>query len=69
MCKISRTEAFFEVTKAIDSGNIKKAKKIFKIIVKSIAKDRENNTFSEYIKLKDIRQIKLFENILIKDDE
>lgn len=41
---------------------------MFKVIVDSIAKDGENNTFSNIIELKTKKQINLFKDILIEEN-
>lgn len=65
MSKVSRMEAFVEITKAMDNNNIEKANEMFQIVAESIATDKKNDTFSEYIELKNKRQEMLFKNILI----
>lgn len=69
MSRISRVEAFLEVTRAMENNKIEEANKMFRVITDSIANDKENNTFSTYIELKNKTQENLFRNILIKDDE
>lgn len=41
---------------------------MFKVIVDSIAKDGENNTFSNIIELKTKKQINLFKDIFIEEN-
>lgn len=68
MYKIARIDAFYEITKAIKTGDIDKANAMFKVVTDSIASDKDNNTFSEYIKLKGKKQELLFKNILLNDE-
>lgn len=69
MSKISRMEAFNEVVKAMKNDNMSKANAMFQIINDSIASDKKNKTFSEYIELKGKKQELLFKDIIIKEKE
>lgn len=69
MKKISRIEAFYEVTRTLERGENNKAEEMFKVITDSIVYDKKNNTFSEYITLRGKRQEQLFKDILINEQE
>lgn len=69
MSRISRMEAFVEITKAMDNNKVEKANEMFRIVTESIAADKKNDTFSEYIELKNKKQEMLFKDILIDDED
>ena len=59
MAKISRRNGFLAITEAIDNNDEATANAIFSILSQSIQKDRDNNSFTEYIELT-TKQTKLF---------
>lgn len=69
MSKISRVDAFYEITNAMRNNDMEKANSMLKIVTESITFDKNNNTFSEYIELKGKKQESLFKNIIISDEE
>lgn len=69
MKKISRIAAFYEVTRAIEKGEEEKANAMFRVVTDSIANDKANDTFSEYIILKNKKQENLFKNIILDNSE
>lgn len=67
MSKVSKLEAFYEITKAMNNNEIDRANAMFKIVSESISSD--NNSFSEFIELKGKKQEQLFKDIIIPEDE
>lgn len=59
MAKISRRNGFLAVTEAIENNDEDTANAIFSILSQSIQKDRDNNSFTEYIELS-TKQEKIF---------
>lgn len=62
MIKVSKTEAFNLVAKALENDDEKSANDILQIISKSILKDSDQLVFSPYIEIKNKKEIKVFKN-------
>ena len=68
MSKVLRIEAFNEISRLIEVGELGKANELLKIVAESVKQDKKNNTFSKFIELKDKKEKILFKNLL-KEDE
>lgn len=66
MCKIAKMDAFREIIRALDKGELERANKISKIVSQCMAKDKKNNTHSDFIELKNKKQELLFKDVLSK---
>ena len=62
MIKVSKTDAFNLVAKALENDDEKSANDILQIISKSILKDSNQLIFSPYIENKDKKEIKVFKS-------
>lgn len=68
MYKISRVIALSEIMEKIEKNNYDDANKMMAIVSNSLKKDKLNNKYSAYIKLKNKKEALLFENF-IEDKE
>ena len=59
VAKLSKRNGFLAITEAIENNDEATANAIFSILSQSIQKDRDNNSFTEYIELSP-KQAKLF---------
>lgn len=65
MAKVSRIDAFRAITESVSKNDTKTANQIYGIVSKSIAQDRKNNEYSDYIELTQ-KQKKFFKGDLSK---
>ena len=68
MYRISRVMALSEIMEKIEENNYIEANKMMAVVSRSLKKDKENNKYSPYIKIKKKKDALLFKNI-IKDLE
>lgn len=61
--KISKTDAFYLIAKAMENTDEKAANEILNIISKSIS-NNTTRTFSSYIEINNKREIRILKNIL-----
>ncbi len=59
MAKVLRRDGFLALTEAMDNNDIDTANAIFSILSQSIQRDREDNSFTEYIELS-VKQVNVF---------
>ena len=64
MSRVSRIDAFNEIARLIEENDFTRANEMLKILGDSIKKDKEDNTYSEYIELKNKREEMLFMRII-----
>lgn len=64
MVKIGKLDAFSLVVEAADSGDEKTANEIMKIIMKSINKDKRNNSFSTEIEVNGKKEERFLKRLL-----
>ena len=65
MAKVSRIDAFKAITESVSKNDTKTANAIFILVSKSIAQDRKNNEYTEFIELT-TKQKKIFKGDLSK---
>lgn len=69
MPKVDKIDAFSLVVKSLEKGDEKKANEMMRILIKSIRQsNKENHKASNQIEIKDARDAKLFEAIILAEN-